>query len=281
MPTAGIGEAAGVGEDRQAVQVGGLALIGRHAERRVALEVLDEFKAFLAGEADIRRSHVVLQVDESLSFGGDLEEGVDIVGSPAATQGRRGLSCLPRLGLEAERTSSILAGRGAFFRGFGRGESALHGARRRPGLTRLSGQKGGQRLVIDRRAAGLAGEMDERVPAGGDEQRVAGELARGARDMAGGGVENLDPERFQRLAAARGSDDLTGEELGPGSRRGRRRRGLASRSGGSTTARTGTPARDSAAARRQPLVIVGEDHDLAADRDAVAARISKSRRRPA
>ena len=41
------------GEDREPVDVGRLALIGRHAQRRVALELFDRAKAFLRGEGDI------------------------------------------------------------------------------------------------------------------------------------------------------------------------------------------------------------------------------------
>ena len=46
-----------------AVDIGGLALIGRHAERRVALEVLDRDVALARGERDVLQRHVVLEVD--------------------------------------------------------------------------------------------------------------------------------------------------------------------------------------------------------------------------
>jgi hypothetical protein len=49
---------------RQADDVAGAALVGRHAERGVALEVLDRAEAFARRQRDVRRSDVVLKVDE-------------------------------------------------------------------------------------------------------------------------------------------------------------------------------------------------------------------------
>ena len=48
--------------------VGGLALIGRHAERGVALEMLDRAEAFGCGERDVLVGHVVLEIDERLGL---------------------------------------------------------------------------------------------------------------------------------------------------------------------------------------------------------------------
>ena len=47
----------------EAVDIGGLALIGRHAERGVALEVLDRDVALARGERDVLQRHVVLEID--------------------------------------------------------------------------------------------------------------------------------------------------------------------------------------------------------------------------
>ena len=58
------------GHQGKSVHVRGLALIGSHAECRVALEVLDCFIAFLMGDLHISGRHVVLEIDEGLDCGG-------------------------------------------------------------------------------------------------------------------------------------------------------------------------------------------------------------------
>ena len=60
--------------DGKAGDVGGLALVGRHAERRVALEMLDRFKALALRQLDVGGGDVVLQVDEGLALAGDMPE---------------------------------------------------------------------------------------------------------------------------------------------------------------------------------------------------------------
>ena len=45
----------------------GLALVGRHAERGVALEVLGDAEAFARGELHVRHRDVVLEIDERLA----------------------------------------------------------------------------------------------------------------------------------------------------------------------------------------------------------------------
>ena len=49
----------------EAVDVGRLALIGRHAKRRVALQVLDRDVALARGKRDVLQRHVVLEIDPS------------------------------------------------------------------------------------------------------------------------------------------------------------------------------------------------------------------------
>ena len=52
------------GEAREAHQVRGLALIRGHAERRIALHVLDRAVALPPGEVEVGQGHVVLRIDE-------------------------------------------------------------------------------------------------------------------------------------------------------------------------------------------------------------------------
>ena len=61
-------QAARLGQDCEAVQVRGLALIGGHAERGVALQMLDGLEAFALRQPHIRGCHVVLQVDEGFAL---------------------------------------------------------------------------------------------------------------------------------------------------------------------------------------------------------------------
>ena len=65
-PTSGIGFAERLGGDGERVHVGGLALIGRHAGRGVALDVLDRAQALAHRELDVLGADVVLEIDEGL-----------------------------------------------------------------------------------------------------------------------------------------------------------------------------------------------------------------------
>ena len=55
------------GKDGKADDAADLALIGRHAERGVALEMLDRTKALLLGKRDIVDGDVVLEIDKGLA----------------------------------------------------------------------------------------------------------------------------------------------------------------------------------------------------------------------
>ena len=90
--------------DGERVHVGELALVGRHAGRGVALDVLDRAQALLDRELDVLDADVVLKVDESLD--GSVAEHVqrraeraahgrgrafDSVSAGAGRRGTRGL----------------------------------------------------------------------------------------------------------------------------------------------------------------------------------------------
>ena len=68
-PTFGISLAERFGGDRQTVDVGQLALVGRHAVGGEALDMLDRMHAFAHGKADILGADIVLEVDEGLDGG--------------------------------------------------------------------------------------------------------------------------------------------------------------------------------------------------------------------
>ena len=67
VPTAPMIAPGDLGQHRRAVDVAGLALVGRHAERGVALEMLGDAEAFARGELHVRHRHVVLEIDEGLA----------------------------------------------------------------------------------------------------------------------------------------------------------------------------------------------------------------------
>src|SRR5690606_20361839 len=56
--------ACGPGKKRMAVDAAGLALVGRHAKRRVALEKLNRVETLLYGEIDVLIGDVVLVINE-------------------------------------------------------------------------------------------------------------------------------------------------------------------------------------------------------------------------
>src|SRR5438874_2469643 len=55
------------------VDIAGLALLGAHAQRGVALEMLDRAKALAPGELDVAVCNVVLLIDEYLATARQIE----------------------------------------------------------------------------------------------------------------------------------------------------------------------------------------------------------------
>ena len=53
-----------LGQQRQTIDVRGLALIGRHTQRRVTLGVFDRFVPLACGQPDVCGGHIILEVDE-------------------------------------------------------------------------------------------------------------------------------------------------------------------------------------------------------------------------
>ena len=64
VPTCGMGLPSELRHEAERVHVGGLALVGRHADGGVALHVLDRLEALAHRERDVLGGHVVLEVDE-------------------------------------------------------------------------------------------------------------------------------------------------------------------------------------------------------------------------
>ena len=74
--------------DRERVQVRGLALVGRHSGRGVALQVFDRAESLLRGKPQVAHRHVVLKVDEGLELAGRVCGGERAQGG-SGPSGRR------------------------------------------------------------------------------------------------------------------------------------------------------------------------------------------------
>ena len=58
----------GRSEQRVAIQLTGLALVGCHSERRISLEMLDRHEAFLRGKPNVGVGDIVLEIDKGLGL---------------------------------------------------------------------------------------------------------------------------------------------------------------------------------------------------------------------
>ena len=113
--------------DRERIEVRGLALVGGHAGRGVALDVLDRLKSFARGELHVARGDIVLPVHEGLDrrLGGSAAGSAPEVGARA-----RGSAPRPRSGARAALRAHGHRSRRAPRRGVrARGRAVRQGAR--------------------------------------------------------------------------------------------------------------------------------------------------------
>ena len=115
------------------VDIGGLALIGRHAERRVALEMLDRDVALARGERDVLQRDVVLEIDPAPTF----VVGLGPSGLDSVVARRR-----------VRRSAFAAAGRVALAQSVGEREGAVGGAGDGQVFDAAQGHERGSRLVI-------------------------------------------------------------------------------------------------------------------------------------
>ena len=170
----------GIGRDDQAVDVGRLALVGRHAIGGVALDVFDGAEAFAHGQTDILGGDVVLEIDEGLG-GGGVPVGRQLTARRAgegdlAGDGIGGCSAgKARIGCRGE------TGRRAFGERRGKAEVTIA----RTGAAALFDMLGRQEdlaiLAPFELALGMREQVQAGVPATAHQQSVAGEFARLAR----------------------------------------------------------------------------------------------------
>src|SRR5262245_2900065 len=192
----------GGGENGGAVGVASLALVGRHAERRVALEMLGDAEALARGELDVGDRHVILEIDEGLALAlFDLPHR-------AGRDGWRGNGGTRRRSGEA----AFGRGLGAGFVPFGKTGLEPVRAPGRAGDTHPWRQsprdKRRETLVPLRLAVEMGGEMKRRVPAAGHGDEVASETLAGAARVP-------DLNTFDAVAPAHALDRGVSEVSGP------------------------------------------------------------------
>ena len=96
-PTSGQSLIEVIGDDRERIEVRGLALVGTHPGRGVPLHVLDRAEALAISKLQVRDSHVVLEVDKGLCRAGSA--------APPPRAVRRSRQCLRQPGKRGVRMS--------------------------------------------------------------------------------------------------------------------------------------------------------------------------------
>ena len=152
---------------RKRGDIGGLALIGGHAQRGPAFQMFNRAHVFLMGERDVLDRDIVLKIDPGAALARDMPQGrgrgVAVLGGGKAGQGCADAQFGQRL-LRALRPRCQRRRRAALT-----GSCADDGHAGRQGC---AGDKGQTAFVPDRAAAMVAGQMDIRVPPARHAQRT-------------------------------------------------------------------------------------------------------------
>ena len=200
-------------QNRQCVDIGGLALIGAHAGCRVAFEVLHRPIAFARREPDIGSRHIVLKVDEVL---GQRRASRALRQYPHRLDGcfllqlharRNGASAFAESGLRGGYLSGLTALR--------KYVGKLEGAARRSGRTlrleRFAGHEAGLLRVVGEPAPGLREQVHGGIPAAGHAHEIASDGARRTIDAVAGGIERRHFHRRHPRATRRSQNRGSGQ----------------------------------------------------------------------
>ena len=187
-----------LGEEREADDIAGLALVGAHPQRGVALEMLDRLVALAHGERDVAHGDVVLQVDKSLAAPVSRGNAPERAQSP----GRNGLGV--RCGIRSGSTKTSLRRRVETGTMTVRQRAAhigasVHAACGHDRQRRALGHERGQRFIVAQAPACLGKQMHRGIPAA----RHANQVAVDARAASAG--KGFDVDRRHALAPVRGS----------------------------------------------------------------------------
>ena len=193
------------GGDRERVHVRKLALVGRHAGRGVALDVLDRAHALLDRQAHVLGANVVLEIDERLRApvrvnGGLMDRRVGERWKNAAD----GVGARCRRD-EPGRCRRRAPGRVAFGERARKIEGRIAGAGRPLALRRRSRLEELQRLVESKLAARLREQMHRGRPSARHEERVAGDFSLSATML---DANRIDPQATVDAENLGAGDDL-------------------------------------------------------------------------
>ena len=211
--------AAEAGQDGEAGDVGGLALVGAHAERRVALQVLDRGIAFARRQRDVGRRHVVLQIDEVLGAAlGVAGRRHRLVGAGRLLRSDGGPRCLggASAGPEPGARRGIGARRPALGQTAVEGQGAVGGAGRTRRLGGRRRHEAGMGGVEAQPPARLGKQVGRRVPAARHAQQVARDAPRRARDVPAVVAKRHHLDRRQALAPVGRHHAMAGDEFDVG-----------------------------------------------------------------
>ena len=193
------------GRDGEPVHVRRLALVGRHAGRGVALDMLDRSHALAHGEPDVLGRHIVLEVDEGLH----LLRVARMRNGPMETAGGRDRAG-DREGALARRARSSGAGAMALGERGGEIEGPVAGADRCLRLRRGAGHIDFPLRIEVELAARLREEMHRRRPAARHEDEIAADpRPRRHRTI---GTEGAQLRRADAGAARRPGHDGRGQD---------------------------------------------------------------------
>ena len=192
---AGLGDrpARGLGQDRKAQHIRGLALVGRHAEGGVALEVLDRAEALPVGLAHVLHGDVVLEIHPGAAAAlRDVPEGTMRAGSSSARGASPAGHAWPHPSAAARPASKPLLSAAPSVSAPWAAPATFT-----PGGQVRAGHEGRDVLAPDGPAAVVAGEVDVGRPAARDGEAVGLDAAPVA-----------ERDRAERVAPTGAGDDL-------------------------------------------------------------------------
>ena len=207
-------------EDGKPVDIRELALIGAHAECRVAFQMLDRRVTLARGEREIGSGHIVLEIDEALvaRVDADLPQRLERCGMfQRCVRSGRGSAIAATCG---ERGSG--AGGESFPKACGERHRAVRAAgrswRARGGRRIRRGNEGRETFIVDELSFGLRMQMHGGTPAAGHADEIAVQR-RGGRTCVAVVVDIRNLDRGNAASAAHTLDRAAEALFDAGQRR--------------------------------------------------------------
>ena len=169
----------------QAVEVGGLALVRAHAQRGVALEVLDRLVALAVRELHVGHGHIVLEINKGLVAGLVTQQRACGHKGGAGVVFEQRCGVIKAVAADGGGLSACLPAR---FNGFAPGLAAHHGTRAKLGAVKAAGHKAGNVGAVDGLDVAVRTQMHRGRPAARHGDQVYVELHGPAHDAPAGRV---------------------------------------------------------------------------------------------